>query len=268
MLATGWEDSLAGPFRTKRPLSRGGVRDVASLQWARRNFASWIFYICRAPEGIRVDRIIIAALAGGAMLFAGIANAQQTGDFSKVEIKVTDLGNKIYVLEGQGGNITVAIGADGIIMVDTQFAPLHNKIKAAIEKLSPLPIKYVINTHFHCDHTGGNEAFGKDGAIVVAHENVKTRLAAGALNNVSGDLVPPAPVLALPKETYKDTMTVRLVGRTAELKHPMDVHTDGDTYINFPDANVLVAGDLVFFAGLSEHRLLVRRQYRWADSRR
>jgi cyclase len=192
--------------------------------------------------------ITIAALAGTAVLFAGAASAQQGVDFSKVEIKTTDLGNKTYMLEGQGGDITVAVGTDGIIMVDTQFAPLHDKIKAATEKLSPLPIKYVINTHFHGDHTGGNEAFSKDGAIVVAHENVKTRLAAGARNNVSGDLVPPAPVLALPKETYKDTMTVRLVGRTAELKHPVDVHTDGDTYINFPDANVLVAGDLVFFA--------------------
>ena len=90
-----------------------------------------------------MKRITIAALAGAAVLFAGAANAQQP-DFSKVEIKTTDLGNKTYMLEGQGGNITVAVGNDGIIMVDTQFAPLHDKIKAAIEKISPLPIKYVI----------------------------------------------------------------------------------------------------------------------------
>jgi cyclase len=176
----------------------------------------------------------------------GVSNYQQP-DFSKVEIKTTDLGNKTYMLEGQGGNITVAVGTDGIIMVDTQFAPLHDKIKSAIEKLSPLPIKYVINTHFHGDHTGGNEAFSKDGAIVVAHENVKARLAAGGLNNVTGNPVPPAPELALPKETYKDSMTVRLPGRTADLKHPADVHTDGDTYVRFPEANVLATGDLVFF---------------------
>ena len=191
--------------------------------------------------------IMIAALAGGAMCFAGAAYAQQGVDFSKVEIKVHDLGHQVYMLEGQGGNISVAVGADGIIMVDTQFAPLHDKIKAAIEKLSPLPIKYVINTHFHVDHVGGDEAFSKDGAIVVAHENVKALMASGARNNVSGDLVPPAPPAALPQQTYKDTLTLRVGGLTAELKHPVDVHTNGDTYVNFPDRNVLVAGDLAFF---------------------
>ena len=89
------------------------------------------------------------------MHYAGAANAQQGVDFSKVEIKTTDLGNKTYMLEGQGGNITVAVGSDGIIMVDSQFAPLHDKIKAAIAKISPLPIKYLIITHFHGDHVGG-----------------------------------------------------------------------------------------------------------------
>ncbi len=91
--------------------------------------------------------ITTAALAGAAVLFAGAANAQQGVDFSKVEIRTTDLGNKTYMLEGQGGNITVAVGADGIIMVDSQFAPLHDKIKAAIATISPLPIKYLVNTH-------------------------------------------------------------------------------------------------------------------------
>jgi cyclase len=131
--------------------------------------------------------------------------------------------------------------------VDSQFAPLYGKIKAAISGLTNLPIRYLINTHFHRDHTGGNEAFAKDGAVIVAHENVKTRLANGTRNGLTGGVVPPAPPIALPKETYKDTMTVRLQGRSAELKHPVDVHTDGDTYIYFPDANVLVAGDVVFF---------------------
>src|SRR5467141_4086895 len=105
-----------------------------------------------------MKRITLAALAGTALLFAGAANAQDI-DFSKVEIKTIDLGNKTYRLEGQGGNITVAVGTDGIIMVDGQYAPLHDKIKAAIAAISPLPIKYLINTHFHGDHTGGNEPF-------------------------------------------------------------------------------------------------------------
>jgi cyclase len=126
-----------------------------------------------AQEEFHMKRITIAVLAGAAVLFSGVANAQQQVDFSNVEIKATDLGNKTYMLQGQGGNITVAVGTDGIIMVDTQFAPLHDKIKAAIEKISPLPIKYVINTHFHGDHTGGNAAFHKDGATIVAQDKLR-----------------------------------------------------------------------------------------------
>src|SRR5436853_5380816 len=139
-----------------------------------------------------MKRITIAALAGGAILLAGAAYAQAP-DFSKVEIKATDLGNKTYMLEGQGGNITVAVGSDGIIMVDTQFAPLHDKIKAAIAKISPLPVKYVINTHYHGDHVEGNDAFQKEGAVIVAHDNLRVRLAAGTTNMLNGNKTPPAP---------------------------------------------------------------------------
>src|SRR6478672_3209222 len=104
-----------------------------------------------------MKQITIALLAGAILFVAGAANGQGV-DFSKVEIKTTDLGNKTYMLEGQGGNITVAVGTDGIIMVDSQFAPLHDKIKDAIAKISPLPIKYLIITHYHGDHVGGNAA--------------------------------------------------------------------------------------------------------------
>ena len=103
-------------------------------------------------------------------------------DWAKIEIKATDLGNNTYMLTGQGGNITVAVGSDGIIMVDGQFAPLSDKIKAAIKAISPLPIKYLINTHFHGDHTGGNENFAKDGVTIVAHDNIRVRLAAGTVS--------------------------------------------------------------------------------------
>jgi Metallo-beta-lactamase superfamily len=148
-----------------------------------------------------LKRIVLAALAVTTVAFAGIANAQSV-DFSKVEIKTIDLGNNTYRLEGQGGNITVAVGTDGIIMVDGQFAPLHDKIKAAITAISQLPIKYLINTHFHGDHTGGNESFQNDGAVVVAQDNVRVRLAAGTTNGITGAKTLPVAPGALPKQTY------------------------------------------------------------------
>src|ERR1700736_3934064 len=122
-------------------------------------------------------------------------------DFSKVEIKTSDLGDNCYMLEGQGGNITVAVAKDGIIMVDGEFAPLHDKIKAAIEAISKQPVRYLVNTHFHGDHTGGNELFAKDGVMVVAEANVRKRLAAGTTDGLTGAQTPPAPQGALPSKT-------------------------------------------------------------------
>ena len=164
-------------------------------------------------------------------------------DFSKVEIKTADLGDFCYMLEGQGGNITVAVAKDGIIMVDGQFAPLHDKIKAAIAVISNLPIKYLINTHYHGDHPGGNESFAKDGATIVAQINVKNRLAAGTTNGLTGAKTPPAPQGALPSDTYTNFSKIRLRGRVANLRHIENAHTDGDTYVWFKTANVLSTGD-------------------------
>ena len=189
-------------------------------------------------------RTTLAALAATAVLFAGTALAQQNIDFSKVEVKTTDLGNKTYLLEGAGGNVTIAVGTDGIIMVDSQFAPMHDKLKAAIEKISPLPIKYLINTHYHGDHTGGNAAFHKDGATVVAQDNIRARLVAGTTNGLTGNKTPPAPADALPTDTYfGGSKTVQVGGRKAQLNHVYNAHTDGDTWVFFDDANVLDTGD-------------------------
>src|ERR1700761_1974966 len=164
-------------------------------------------------------------------------------DFSKVEIKTTNLGDGVYMLEGQGGNITVATARDGIIMVDGEFAPLHDKIKAAIAVISNEPIKWLVNTHFHGDHTGGNAPFAKDGATVVAHANVKTRLAAGTTNGLTGVQTPPVEAGALPAKTYTDSFKIMMSGRVADLKHIANAHTDGDTYVWFKTANVLSTGD-------------------------
>jgi cyclase len=191
-----------------------------------------------------MKRITLAALAGTTMLFAGAAVAQQNVDFSKVEIKTTDLGNKTYMLQGQGGNITVAVGTDGIIMVDSEFAPLHDKIKAAIAKISPLPVKYLIDTHYHGDHTGGNALFHKDGATIVAEDNIRVRLAAGTTNGLTDNKTPPVAADALPTDTYYGgSMTLEVGGRKALLTHVYNAHTDGDSWVYFADANVLDTGD-------------------------
>jgi glyoxylase-like metal-dependent hydrolase (beta-lactamase superfamily II) len=185
----------------------------------------------------------IMALSGPVFAQQPPAAAPPLPDFSKVEIKTTNLGDNIYMLEGQGGNITVAVAKDGIIMVDGQYAPLHDKIKAAVEAISNKPIKYLINTHFHGDHTGGNEAFAKDGATIVSQVNVKNRLAAGTSNGLTGAKTPPAPPAALPSDTYTSFSKIRLEGRVADLKHIANAHTDGDTYVWFKTANVLSTGD-------------------------
>jgi glyoxylase-like metal-dependent hydrolase (beta-lactamase superfamily II) len=196
----------------------------------------------------------VAAAAFAVIGLAGIASAQQPApsmpspparDFSKTVIKTTDLGGNTYMLEGEGGNITVAVGSDGIFMVDSEFAPLHDKIKAAIQNISKLPIKFLVNTHFHGDHTGGNALFHKDGAVIVAQINVRKRLAAGTTNGLTGVKTPPADLAALPTKTYAKEIAIPFKGRhPIFLGHPENAHTDGDTYVQFTDANVLSTGDI------------------------
>jgi len=174
------------------------------------------------------------ALAGATLLTVAAANAQQ-GDFSQVQIKTTDLGNMTYMLEGQGGNIVVAVGTDGIIMVDCQLAPLHDKIKAAIEKISPLPIKYLINTHYHGDHTGGNVPFNNAGSTIIAQDNVRRRLESGGVAGNGGSIKmenKPAEKAALPIITFEHDVTVHLNGEDIRALHFPAGHTDGDSDVN------------------------------------
>ncbi len=198
--------------------------------------------------GEAMNKLRLAIVAGILALSAPLSAQQPPAaspppDFSKVEIKSTDLGDGLYMLEGQGGNITVAVAKDGIIMVDGEFAPLHDKIKTAIAALSNQPIKYLINTHFHGDHTGGNEPFAKEGVTIIAEVNVKNRLAAGTSNGLTGIKTAPAPEAALPSKTYTGAFKIKLAGRVADLKHIANAHTDGDTYVWFKTANVLSTGD-------------------------
>jgi glyoxylase-like metal-dependent hydrolase (beta-lactamase superfamily II) len=190
-----------------------------------------------------MNRVAFAALAAAFAALGPTVEAQQQPDFSNVEIKTTPLGNGLFMLEGQGGNITVAVTGDGIIMVDDQFAPLSDKIKTAIAALSPGKIRYLVNTHHHGDRTGGNANFAKDGVTIVAQENLRSRLAGNALNN-QGAAAAAAPAAALPIVTFKDGMNLRLGGKNAEIVHVPPSHTDGDSYVYFRNENVLATGDI------------------------
>jgi cyclase len=187
------------------------------------------------------------ALAAAVSLFAASAYAQGQPDFSKVQIKTTPLGHNVYMLEGQGGNMTVAVGNDGVIQVDGEFAPLHDKIAAAVAKVSGgKPVKYLINTHFHGDHTGGNENFAKDGITIVAHRNLAMRLEHGSTNGMSGAKTEPSPKGAIPTKTYTtEGLQLMVDGQTAVVNHPASAHTDTDSYVYFPAANVISTGDVV-----------------------
>ena len=172
-------------------------------------------------------------------------------DFEHAAIRTTDLGHRTFLLEGVsgtvGGNVAVIVGDDGVIVVDDMFGQMYGKLKAAIAAITSQPVRYVVNTHFHRDHTGGNEAFARDGAVVVAHENVRRVLMSGSKSGLTCTPVPPVPESALPKQTYQDTLTLRLGGRSAKLRHYADTHTSGDTAIRLADANIVIAGDLAFF---------------------
>jgi glyoxylase-like metal-dependent hydrolase (beta-lactamase superfamily II) len=195
----------------------------------------------------------LALVAVAVAYMTGVALAQQQApagppvgpDWSKIEIKTFDLGTRTYMLEGFGGNITLAVGDDGIIMVDGQYAQLHDKLKAAIVAVTQQPVRFLVNTHYHRDHVGGNAPFSKDGAVVVAQENVRKRLAEGTTMAVPEVKYTPAPEEALPAITHKDGLTLRVKGRAAQLKHPLNAHTDGDTFVYFADANIISTGDTV-----------------------
>ena len=167
----------------------------------------------------------------------------QAQDFSKVEIKVQKVSGNIYMLQGGGGNIGVSVGPDGILIVDDQYAPLADKIKAALKTLGEGKLKFILNTHWHEDHTGGNAVFGPD-APIIAHSNVRKRLAAGL--DVPGRKTPAAPKEALPVITFDHSLSVHFNGEDIRVIHVSPGHTDGDSVIYFPAANVVHMGDQFF----------------------
>ena len=183
-----------------------------------------------------------------AALFPSIALADPL-DAAKVEIKVTRLGPSVAVLVGAGGNIGVSFGDDGVFLIDDQFAPLNAKIRAAIDTLSKKPVRFVFNTHWHGDHTGGNELLAQQGAVIVAHENVRRRLSAEQFNSLFKEKVPPSPPKALPVITFNDELSFHCNGDEARVFHVEHAHTDGDAIVYFKQANVVHMGDTFLTSG-------------------
>ena len=164
-------------------------------------------------------------------------------DFSEVKVEATKVKNNVYMLTGSGGNIGVVTGKDGVVMIDNQFAPLADKIKEAIKGIGGDDVTYMINTHFHGDHTGGNAVFGGDGAMVVAHDNVRKRLSTEQ-KRANGDVVAPQPQEAWPIVTFEQQVKFYLNDEEIELIHADRAHTDGDVVVFFRKANVIHTGDV------------------------
>ena len=177
-------------------------------------------------------------------LFALPGFAQQ--DFSKVEIRTEKLSDTVYMLMGAGGNIGLSVGDDAVFLVDDQFAPLTPKIEAAIARITPKPVKFVLNTHWHFDHTGGNENLGKAGALIVAHENVRKRMSVENFIEFLGMKTQPDPRVALPVVTFTSDVTFHLNGDEIFAQHAPRAHTDGDAIVHFRKSDVVHMGDIMF----------------------
>jgi glyoxylase-like metal-dependent hydrolase (beta-lactamase superfamily II) len=189
----------------------------------------------------RKSIVSISLLAAASYSVAPVA-AQTDND--KVEVSAEQLAPGVAVLFGAGGNIGVSYGPDGTVLIDDQFAPLTVKIQKAVGDLDATPVKYLINTHWHGDHSGGNENFGKAGAMIMAHDNVRVRMASE--QNRGGRITPPSPKMALPVVTYDGGLTLHLNGEEVRAIHVDPAHTDGDSIIHWTKSNVIHMGDTFF----------------------
>ena len=167
-------------------------------------------------------------------------------NFDTVQVRTIKAGEGVYMLTGLGGNIGVSAGTDGVVLVDDQYAPLTDKIRAALAGLNPGPIRFLINTHWHFDHTGGNENFGKSGIVIVAHENVRRRMSAEQFMTTFAQSIKASPAGALPVVTFTDAVTFYYNGDSISALHVPPAHTDGDVIVWFRHANVIHMGDTFF----------------------
>jgi len=183
-------------------------------------------------------------LSLGALIF--LVSTSLIAKESEVKITTIKVNNGVYMLMGQGGNIGLSVGDDGVFMIDDQFAPLSKKIKDAISKISNKPLKFVINTHWHFDHTGGNENFGKDGAVIVSHNNVRKRMSKEGFIKAFNKTIPASAKVALPVITFNDEINFHFNNEEIEVLHQENAHTDGDSIIFFKSSNVVHTGDIYF----------------------
>jgi cyclase len=183
------------------------------------------------------------AIASMLLTLALPATAQ---DFSKVEIKTTKLSDSVYMIQGAGGNLGLSVGDDATVLIDDQFAPLTEKIQAAIAKVTAKPVRFLLNTHWHGDHTGGNENFGKAGVVIFAHENVRKRMSTEQFMEFINMKEPPSPKAALPMVTFAGAITFHLNGDEIRVMHVPRAHTDGDAIVQFVSSNVIHTGDVMF----------------------
>jgi len=178
-----------------------------------------------------------------------VSHFSPANEFDNIEISTIPVSEHIVMLQGKGGNIGVLYGEQGVFLIDDQFAPLTPKIEAAIKKLHPQAVRFVINTHWHFDHVGGNENLGKQGSVIVAHENVRQRLSSEQFIAFFKKKMPAAPNVALPMITFSQDMQFHLNGEDIQISHVGHAHTDGDAIVHFKNANVLHTGD-IYFAGM------------------
>jgi glyoxylase-like metal-dependent hydrolase (beta-lactamase superfamily II) len=195
-------------------------------------------------EMTRSRRLLLTASTTALLLFCAVPHAQ---DFSDVEIGTTEVGEGVWVLTGAGGNIGLVAGKRGAFLIDDQYAPLTERIQAAVAAVTDQPIRFVLNTHWHGDHTGGNENLAEEGALVIAHDNVRKRMSSGQFMEFFDREVAPAPADALPVVTFNDEIRFHLGGHTVEAIHLPGAHTDGDSIVVLAEADVIHAGDIVFY---------------------
>lgn len=213
---------------------------MKGFQCLRRRGLSLLQRATRVRPG-RAARLFLGSIAAWAVALPAVAQS-----FDQVQIRRFEIAEGLDMLVGQGGNLSVSTGEDGIFLVDDQFAPLSPKIRAAIAEIQPGPVRFVVNTHWHSDHTGGNQNFARGGSLIFAQDAVRERMSRKQEMRAFGRTIPASPRDALPVVTFSEAVSFHLNGDEIHVYHAPRAHTDGDAIVHFRGANVIAAGDTYF----------------------